>query len=193
MFLNAQMHELLLRLDRAKLDTKDGEGWVSANDLADIPASIRGYAHTRRYIEGKGSKFERQYKITTQGRTMLAKNAEANLAVMDKIENGFVPEGDPIEEQPQAFFPGLDAVIRPGHAPNGNGAGIVNSLVNRPTPAAIELLQKNTQAAVAATPLPPYARACVQAVEILGEDFPEVGDLVEALMKINSRKGPARE
>lgn len=175
MFLNPKMHELLVLLDRAKLETKDGEGWVAGRALRHIPKNVRNYAQQKGYMTGKGQTNLRQFKITAAGRTALANNAEANLKVMDKIENGFVPTGEAVPT---------------------NGAGMVKSLVNLPTPTVLDVIetakQKNIQSA-AMPSLPPYTEACVQAIDILNESFPEVGDLVDALMRINARKASSHE
>lgn len=132
MFLKPHMHELLLRLDRATLD--GGDGWVSINDLRDIPVHVRNYAQSHTWIVGEGDKSQRKYKILPAGRTKLAENAQANLAVMDKLENGFVPTDDEAAE-PTVEFVGMDHLIKPGfanghRAPNSNG--IVKSLVSAP-------------------------------------------------------------
>lgn len=184
MLLTPQMHELLLALDRAKL--LGGDGWVSGHALRHIPRTIRNQAQTKQWMVGQGSTSLRKYRITTAGRTALANNAEANLAVMDEIENGYVPTGeetpalrdvpeDPMltvvePAAPLSHFPGLDTQIRPG---------FVKSLAVTPPKAVTE--KNNGQS-------DPRARACVQAIDILSEDFPEVGDLVNVLMKLNARK-----
>lgn len=187
--MNAHMHDLLLILDRAKLN--GGDGWVSAEAVAHVPQHTRHYAQQTGKIEGKGRTNNRQYRITSAGRTALAKNAEANLAVMDKLENGFIPTGEPIDDltrvepaAPLSHLPGLDAELKPG---------LVRSLGNAPAPEQVirAVQQKNAQPAI--TELPPYAEACVKAVEILTPDFPEVGDLVDALMKLHSRKAGSHE
>lgn len=176
MFLKPQMHELLLRLDRARIN--GGSEWVSVRDLRDIPIHIRTYAQSRQWIVGEGDKSNRKYKILPTGRTKLAQNADANMAVMDQIENGYVPTGDePINDL---------TIIEP--------AGIIKSLIAAPPVPLMDVPsteQKNTQAAVA--PLDEHARACVQAINILGEDFPEVNDLVDVLMRLNRRKANGHE
>lgn len=166
MFLNPQMYELLLTLDRAKL--KGGDGWVSSNALRHIPINTRTYAQTKGYITGKGNTAKRQYMITSAGRTMLANNADANMAVMDEIENGYVPTGDLIDDL---------TIVEP--------AGIIKSLIAVP-PSVPQVEQKNI--AIAIPQNDPRAQACVRAVAILSEDFPEVNDLVESLMKLQARK-----
>lgn len=179
--MNSQMHELLLTLDRAKLDTKQGEGWVSGHALRHIPRTIRNQAQTKQWMIGEGSTTLRKYKITTAGRTALANNAQANMQVMDKLENGFVPTGDPIDDltivEPAGILKSL--VAPPPHAPQAAQKNIaipsVNSVINHPL-----------------TP-DPRARACVQAIDILAEDWPEVTDLVESLMKLNARKAGNHE
>lgn len=179
-FLNPQMHELLVRLDRAKLETRDGEGWLAGFALRDIPQSIRSYAQQKGYITGIGKTSQRKYKILPAGRTALANNARANLALMDKIENGYVPTG---EETPDALDP-LFVVERPARAVIPSTmkelAAASNGYLSPST------LEKATQKNNGHSD--PRAQACVQAIDILGEDWPEVTDLVDALMKLNRRK-----
>lgn len=165
--MNEMMHELLLTLDRAKL--KGGDGWVSSNALRHIPQTTRSYAQKMGYTTGRGNTAKRQYMITSAGRTMLANNAAANMEMMPEIENGYVPTGDPIDDL---------TIVEP--------AGIIKSLVA--TPPHVPLVeQKNIAINL---PLIPDARAqaCVRAVAILSEDFPEVNDLVESLIKLQARK-----
>jgi len=174
------MYELLLTLDRAKL--KGGDGWVASNALRHIPQHIRSYAQQKGYTTGRGRTAARQYMITSLGRTKLANNAEANLAMMDEIENGYVPMGEEatltIAEPtaPLKAYPGLDIEIRPGFVPSP----------------AIVAAKKNI--AINFSLIPDVrVRACVQAIAILGENFQEVNDLVNALVKINARKARDHE
>lgn len=190
MFLNPQMHELLLTLDRAKL--LGGDGWVAVRTLKHIGANVRNHAYQKGYIAGRGKTSARQYKILPPGRTALANNAQANMGVMDQLENGFVPTGEesaaPFRHVPEdpsltivepaaplRSFPGLDAEIHPG---------FVKSLaVSAPK----LITEKNNGHS------DPRARACVQAIDILAEDWPEVGDLVDVLMKLQARKAANHE
>lgn len=130
MFLNSQMHELLLILDQAKIKT-DSE-WVSLDVIAHIPTTIRGYALARDYMYRQGSRMNGLYKIAPKGRTMLAKNAEANLGVIDQLEQGYVPVGDepPSEVEtgvitslinpPLEIIKGIDVI--PGFVPASPGS-----------------------------------------------------------------------
>jgi hypothetical protein len=193
--LNKQLHELLTILDRAKRE--GGEGWVSSAKLPNIPYHTRQIASVKGCIEGRGTTTKREYRILPAGQQALA-DGKAPDPERKREVSGLDIETSPAAE-PQAAFAGIPIITN--RAPsNGNGiipmtmTELAHSEPGYPAPSAlIHSTQKNNPAPIAATPLPPYPRACVQVIEILREDFPEVGDLVDALMKLNSRKGAAHE
>lgn len=221
MFLNSQMHELLISLDQAK--QRIGTEWVASSSLRHFPTQLRQEAQRRGYTEGRGNTTQREYRLLPAGRTALANNAQANLDVMPEIEKGFVPVGDidvvPTGESAVAHPPKIAATV------NVNHIGEVNEKVISELPKIIdenfrrvmrdqrfhldadfipppdrEFTEKNIDItkldkAIAAAQARDQvrARACVRAIDILAEDFPEVTDLVDSLMRLEQRKVAADE
>lgn len=191
MFLNSQMHSLLLELDRANL--KGGGEWMSSKVLRHYPVHVRQQAQTLGYIIGRGSTAAREYKLLPAGRTALANNAKANLDMMPEIERGFVPTEE-------TEIPPLTTLTKTGGYMNGHHLIKVTKPEARaeaepPAPEKnIDVSDALDQALVAALKRDAMrSQACVRAIDILAEDFPEVNDLVNSLMKIAQRKAQAHD
>lgn len=200
-FLNAQMHSLLLELDQAKQQL--GTEWVASSALRHYPTHLRQEAQRRGYTQGRGNTSQREYRLLPKGRTALANNAEANLDMMPEIERGFVPTAE-INVMPN----GSSAVK---HAPAVRQVTVSPAVKDRliakeglteadfitapeaPEEKNIDLtaLDKALIAALKRDHI--HAQACVRAIDILVEDFPEVADLVESLVKLEQRKAAANE
>jgi hypothetical protein len=184
MFLGSEMLSFLVDLDRARLDSQDG--WVPSSSVRHYTTFTRTQAQKAGYVEGRGSTSQREYCITKAGRTALADNAQAHLDEMQRVENGFVPtdETDPAAAPVTAkrqYTKRASTKVRALELASPNPP--VSEIVIAATPITAITTEKNNA----------RVQACVQAIDILAESFPEVTDLVDALVKINERKGRSYE
>lgn len=189
MFLSSEMLSFLVDLDRAGLDSEGG--WVPSSSVRHFNTFTRTQAQKAGYVEGRGNTLQREYRITKVGRTALADNAQAHLDEMERIEDGFVPTGEtePAAAPAPAKRPQNKRASSKARALSANKPELP-----APTPPAGEIV-------IAAPSIPAITtqknnarvQACVQAIDILSESFPEVTDLVDALVKINERKARSYE
>lgn len=187
--MNQHLHKLLTILDQAKSD--GGDGWVlSAKYLYSIPYHVRQLAQVKGCIEGRGVTSQREYRILPYGQEALddhnagkttkskRDHAAPRTPIGLDLEVGSTSDEE-INGEPVVEFPGMDSVIRKGPVP------VVTPSIN-------STLEKNI--AINFSLIPDVrVRACVQAIAILGENFQEVNDLVNALVKINARKARDHE
>lgn len=193
--MNQHMHKLLTTLERAQQD--GGEGWVlSAKYLHSIPYHVRQLAQVKGCVEGRGTTSNREYRILPDGQQVLADyNAKTGSAepqrAFSNLDIKTMPDVEPAA--PLKSFVGLDSLITPNQKPAvipTNMREFAQSANGYPAPTLLENSQKNN------SHRDPRAQACVQAIDILSKDWPEVNDLVGVLMKLNrmrERKAQADE